>query len=34
MAARGAGNPTMTAPDEGLVRAIGLGSAVLFVLGA
>jgi APA family basic amino acid/polyamine antiporter len=25
---------TVTAPDEGLVRALGLGSAVLFVLGS
>jgi APA family basic amino acid/polyamine antiporter len=34
MAARGAFDTTVTAPDEGLVRAIGLGSAVLFVLGS
>jgi amino acid transporter len=34
MAASGAPDTTITTPDEGLVRAIGLGSAVLFVLGS
>jgi basic amino acid/polyamine antiporter, APA family len=34
MAASGAPDTTISTPDEGLVRAIGLGSAVLFVLGS
>jgi basic amino acid/polyamine antiporter, APA family len=34
MAVSGAPDTTISTPDEGLVRAIGLGSAVLFVLGS